>query len=63
MFDGDRTPFVPKQLVQYLKGLFTPQYFIDGAANKTAERGLGFMEGAVAIISLLDSISREDDAD
>ncbi|WP_196599035.1 hypothetical protein [Pectinatus frisingensis] len=60
----DETPFVPKQVVSWLKQSYSTTNLIGGLKDfKTTDEAVGYMKGVYEVINTLDALSREDDKD
>ena len=58
----DETPFVPKQVVSYLKETYSLQNLV-GSKTEDSAQYVGFIRGVYAVINRLEAISKEDDRD
>lgn len=58
----DETPFVPKQVVEYLKETYSLQSIIDTNISDPAHF-VGYLRGVYDVINRLEAISKEDDRD
>lgn len=58
----DETPFVPKQVVEYLKETYSLQSIIDTNISDPAHF-VGYLCGVYDVINRLEAISKEDDRD
>ena len=58
----DETPFVPKQVVEYLKETYSLQRIIDTNISDPAHF-VGYQHGVYDVINRLEAISKEDDRD
>lgn len=59
----DETPFVPKQVVEYLKETYSLQNMIGGCAVEEPAQAIGYLNGVYDVINRLEAISKEDDRD
>lgn len=57
------TVFVPKNIPEYLRQIFSMDNMLADAAKQDAERTIGYIEGVLAVIQTLEVISREDEED
>ena len=55
------TVFVPKNIPEYLRLVFSMDNMLVDADKQDAERTIGYIEGVLAVIQTLEVISREDD--
>lgn len=55
----DETPFISKELIEYLEKQFTLEGLIERASSKSEARQLGYIEGARFIITHLRFLEGE----
>ena len=60
ILQSDELPFVSRDVVDYLRACYTPDMFIDADIDSNDER-LGYMKGAMEVISLLDGLANRKD--
>lgn len=56
----DELPFVPRDVVNYLKAIYTPDFFINADVDNNDIR-MGYMQGCTEIISVLHNLAERKD--
>lgn len=60
MIMHDELPFVPRDVVDYLQVIYTPDFFINADADNNDIR-MGYMQGCTEIISVLHNLAERKD--
>lgn len=60
MIMQDELPFVPRDVVDYLEAIYTPDFFINADVDNNDIR-MGYMQGCTEIISVLHNLAERKD--
>lgn len=58
--DEIKLPYVPPEIVAYLKDVYTPQNLMYSQTFRSSEEQMGYIKGVLNVIDRLESLSKRE---